>query len=69
MAAEDTDNLRRAVSAMLKPHKVFLHGRSWAAAAEAVPRLSGRRWAQVPATRTGLGGQAGNLPVATHLVG
>src|SRR5688572_2053127 len=29
MAAEDTDNLRRMVSAMLKPHKVYLHGQSW----------------------------------------
>ncbi|GAB2833241.1 alpha/beta hydrolase family protein [Lentzea nigeriaca] len=29
MAAEDTDNLRKLVSAMLKPHKVYLHGQSW----------------------------------------
>lgn len=29
MAAEDTDNLRRMVSGMLKPHKVFIHGQSW----------------------------------------
>ncbi len=29
MAAEDTDNLRRMVSAMLKPRKVFIHGQSW----------------------------------------
>ncbi|MFI6094513.1 alpha/beta hydrolase family protein [Lentzea sp. NPDC051213] len=29
MAAEDTDNLRQMVSAMLKPRKVYLHGQSW----------------------------------------
>ncbi|GAA3679816.1 DUF6351 family protein [Lentzea roselyniae] len=29
MAAEDTDNLRKMVSTMLKPHKVYLHGQSW----------------------------------------
>ena len=29
MAAEDTDNLRKMVSAMLKPHKVYIHGQSW----------------------------------------
>ncbi|RDI35185.1 alpha/beta hydrolase family protein [Lentzea flaviverrucosa] len=29
MAAEDTDNLRRMVTGMLKPHKVYLHGQSW----------------------------------------
>ncbi len=29
MAAEDTDNLRRMVSSMLKPRKVYLHGQSW----------------------------------------
>ncbi|SDF37206.1 hypothetical protein SAMN05216553_101315 [Lentzea fradiae] len=29
MAAEDTDNLRRLVSKMLRPHKVYLHGQSW----------------------------------------
>src|SRR5688572_25142394 len=29
MAAEDTDNLRRMVSGMLKPRKVFIHGQSW----------------------------------------
>lgn len=29
MAAEDTDNLRKMASAMLKPHKVFIHGQSW----------------------------------------
>ncbi|MFS8103897.1 hypothetical protein LFM09_42930 [Lentzea alba] len=29
MAAEDTDNLRKMVSEMLKPHKVYIHGQSW----------------------------------------